>query len=208
MADIAASIGGFASQNPFLAYFIIYIVTIFLGNISAFASFWFVFEGYMGAWGVPLLILTLFIADLSGDLLWYTLGKKTRDTRFGNWIKRRGKKWHDRVEIAFENNGLGWIILSKFMYAAAFPVIFSAGWMRMGFRRFLKNSLISIFIWLPILLGLAYGLVAGLSPLRAVSIFKNVEILFISGLVIFLVLDYFLAKILTKTLDRKRRRSL
>ena len=89
MSSIIANVGLLASQNLLLAYFIIYVATIFLGNISAFVSFWVIAEGYFGAWGVPALILTIFLADLSGDLLWYSLGRGTRNTRFGNWIRRR-----------------------------------------------------------------------------------------------------------------------
>jgi len=81
VSTLVADIGLLASQNLFLAYFIIYIATIFLGNISAFASFWIVFQGYFGMWGVPFLILTIFLADVTGDLLWYALGRATRDTR-------------------------------------------------------------------------------------------------------------------------------
>ena len=198
VSTLAAEIGLLASQNLFLAYFIIYIATIFLGNISAFASFWIVFQGYFGMWGVPLLILTIFLADMTGDLLWYTLGRATRDTKFGRWIKRRLPSWHEKIEGAFARNGKRWIILSKFFYASAFPVIFSAGWSRMGFKKFFRNSVLSVVIWLPILLGLAYGLTSGLAPLRAVAIFRNFELAFFIGLVLFLLADYFLAKFVAR----------
>lgn len=205
MSSVISNIGLLASQNLFLAYFIIYFVTIFLGNISAFASFWIVLQGYFGLWGIPLLILTVFLADLTGDLLWYSLGHATRDTRVGRWIRRRLPSWHEKVEHAFEHNGRRWIILSKFIYASAFPVIFSAGWSRMGFKKFFRNSVLSILVWLPILIGLAYGLVSGLSPLRAVSAFRKFELTFFIGLVLFLFLDYLLAKFVAKALERRER---
>lgn len=202
MSNFAADIGPLASQNQVLAYFIIYVATIFIGNISAFASFWLISQGYMGAWGIPLLILTIFCANLTGDMLWYSLGRTTRNTRFGDWIRRRLPKWHDRIERAFESNGLKWIILSKFMYAAAFPVIFSAGWSNMEFRKFFRHSLISVLTWLPILTGIAYGLISGLSPLRAVSALRRFEILFFIGLGLFIFLDYLLARAIGKIFDK------
>jgi membrane protein DedA with SNARE-associated domain len=203
VSTLVADIGLLASQNLFLAYFIIYIATIFLGNISAFASFWIVFQGYFGMWGVPFLILTIFLADVTGDLLWYALGRATRDTKFGRWIKHRLPSWHGRVERAFERNGKRWIILSKFFYASAFPVIFSAGWSRMEFKKFFHNSVLSVVIWLPILIGLSYGLISGLAPLRAVAIFRNFELAFFIGLVLFLLLDYFIAKFIEKAFRRE-----
>jgi membrane protein DedA with SNARE-associated domain len=189
-----STVGLLAGQNQLLAYFVIYLAVILLGNVSSFASFWIVFRGYLGVWGVPLLILTIFLANITGDLLWYALGHTTRNTGFGNWIRRHLPKWHDRIERAFESNGRKWIVLSKFMYAAAFPVIFSAGWSQMAFKRFFRNSLISVLAWLPILLGLAYGLFSGLSPLGTVSVFHDFEVLFIIGLGLFILFDYFLAR--------------
>lgn len=201
MGSIISNAGLLASQSPFLAYFIIYLGTIFLGNISAFASFWFVFQGYLGPSGIPFLILAIFLADLTGDLLWYSLGRTFRDTRLGNWIKRR-LPWHEKIEKALVRNGKGWLFLSKFLYGSAFPIIFSIGWMKMGFAKFLRNSVLSILLWLPILLGLVYGLVSGLSPLKAVSIFKNFELVFFIGLALFIFVDYFLAKLIAKIFNK------
>ena len=197
-----SNLGLLAGQNLFLAYFIIYIATIFLGNISAFASFWIVFHGYLGAWGVPFLIITIFLANTTGDLLWYSLGRASRETRAGNWIKDH-LPWHGRVEQALHRNGRGWMFLSKFAYASSFPVIFSIGWTGMEFKKFFRNSILSILTWLPVLLGLSYGLVSGLSPLRAVSIFRNFEVVFFVGLALFIFLDYFLAKIVARVFEKK-----
>ena len=181
----------------FLAYFIIYISTIFLGNISAFAAFWIVLHGVLGFWGVPLLILTIFAANISGDLLWYSLGGALRDTRFGNFVKNH-LPHHTKIERAIKRNGASWIFMAKFLYASSFPIVFSVGWARIEFRKFFRTSLLSAVILLPILTGLAYGLFAGLSPLRAVSIFKNFEVVFIMGIALFFVADYFLARLFRK----------
>jgi membrane protein DedA with SNARE-associated domain len=199
---VISTIGLLAGQNLFLAYFIIYVATIFLGNISAFVGFWIVFQGYFGVWGIPLLILTIFCADATGDLLWYSLGKGLRDTRLGNWLKNH-VPGHTRIERALQKNGRNWIFLSKFIYASSFPVIFLVGWSKMGFKKFFRNSILSILVWLPILLGLAYGLISGLSPLRAVTSFRNFELVFFIGLGLFILIDYFLTKIFGKILERK-----
>jgi len=199
---MASNLGLLASQNPFLAYFIIYVITIFLGNIAAFVSFWLVFQGYFGEWGIPALILTIFLADMTGDLLWYSLGRAFRDTRVGNWIKKH-LPGRVRIERALMMNGKKWIFLSKFVYASSFPVIFSIGWTRMEFKKFFRNSLLSILIWIPILLGLAYGLVSGLSPLRAMNAFHDFEWIFFIGLGLFIFLDYLLARVVGKILERR-----
>ncbi len=199
---MASNVGLLASQNPLLAYFIIYIVTIFLGNISAFASFWLIFQGYLGQWGIPFLILTIFSANLTGDLLWYSLGRITRDTRFGNWIKRR-LPWHVKIEQALSRNGRRWMLLSKLLYGSSFPIVFTVGWAKMPFKKFFRNSLLSVVVWLPILIGLAYALVSGLSPLRAIAAFDDFELVFFVGLALFIFMNYFVAKILARILARR-----
>ncbi len=189
------NIGAVASQNPFLAYLIIYIATIFLGNISAFASFWLVFRGFFGPWGIPLLVLTIFLADASGDLLWYSLGYTLRDTRLGNFVKKH-LPHHQKMEENIHKNGTAWIFLSKFIYASSFPVIFLVGWAQINFKKFFKTSLVSIITWVPILCVLAYGLISGLTPLRAVAIFKRFEAIFVLGLAMFIFANLLIIKLL------------
>lgn len=193
-----------ASQNLFLAYFIIYLATIFFGNVSSFVSFWVVYQGgHFGPWGIPLLIPTIFLANVTGDLFWYSLGRGTRDTRFGHWVKRH-LPWHERIERALTRNGKKWIFLSKFIYASSFPVLFSVGWTNMEFKKFFRNSVLSILTWLPVLFGLAYGLASGLSPLRAVTLFRDFEFTFFVGLGLFIFLDYLLAKVIGRAFERKK----
>jgi len=194
MSDILTDFGLLASQNQFLAYFIIYLATIFVGNISAFASFWLLYRGFLGSWGLPLLVLTIFVADVSGDLLWYSLGRLLRDTGLGNFVKNHLPQ-HDKIETHLQSNGRRWIFFSKLLYASSFPIIFSVGWAKIEFKRFFKTSLLSILTWLPILLGLAYGIIIGLLPLRTLTIFKRFEVIFLLGLILFFLADYFVARL-------------
>ena len=204
MSDLTANVALLASQNPFLAYFIIYLATIFLGNISAFVSFWIIAQTGLGILGFPVLVGVIFAADFSGDLIWYTLGRKLRNTKFGDWVKRH-LPGHRKAEQVLKYHGRYWIYFSKFVFGSAPPVIFSIGWTGMRFRAFVKNSIYSILIWLPILIGLAYGLVSGLSPLSAVDDFKKFEWNFLIGIVLFLVLNYVVARGIAKLLRRLAR---
>ncbi len=203
MSELLSHLVAGASQNITLAYFIIYLGTIFIGNISAFVSFWVVIKGSFGPWGVPLLILIIFLADASGDLAWYSLGRFTHDTRFGNWIKSHVPGYKKAEETMAKNGGI-LIFFAKFVYASSFPVIFSLGWTQMPFKKFLRNSILSILIWLPVLVGLSFGLVAGLSPLSTITAFKNFELVFLGGLILFIVLDYLLAKVIGRLFERRR----
>lgn len=199
--DITTNVAALASQNPFLAYFIIYLATIFLGNISAFVSFWIIAQTSLGLLGFPTLILVVFLSDFSGDMLWYSLGRKLRDTRFGGWVKNH-LPGHRKAEKVLKYHGRYWIYFSKFVFGSAPLVIFSIGWTGMKFKAFLKNSVFSILLWLPILIGLAYGLVSGLSPLSAVDDFKKFEWNFLIGIALFIFLDLVVARGISKLLKK------
>lgn len=205
MSETLANLSMLASQNQLWAYFIIYISTIFLGNIPAFASFWLVLHGSFGPWGVPLLVLTLFLSYASGDLLWYGLGRALRGTLLGNFIKKRFAPQQEKIEEKLNENSRGLIFVSKFLYASSSPVIFSVGWAKIDFKKFFTTSLLSIMVWLPILTAVSYGLISGLTPLRAVSIFKQFGIVFLVGLALFFIVEYALAGVLKKLFILLRR---
>lgn len=198
MALIVENLGRFAAENQFLAYFTVYVATIFLGNISAFAGLWAALRGAFGPYGLPLIILTILFAEASGDIIWYSVGRGLRDTRFGNFIKNKFAARHDKIESSLQRNGASWVFFSKFLYASAFPVIFAVGWSGVEFKKFFKVSLLSVLFWVPLLTAVSYALVSTLSPLEANNIFGRVEILFLVGLGLFALIDYFLMKFLKK----------
>ena len=194
MSDWIDTLRILASQNLFLAFFIVYLATIFLGNVSAFAAFWIAFRGGFGTWGVPLALLTIFAAEVSGDMLWYSLGSKLRDTRLGAFVKNHLPR-HERLEQKMQKQNVRYVVLSKFIYASSFPVVFMVGWSRVAFKRFLKTSVLTLVAWTPLLMGIAYGLFSGLSPLGAIATFRQFEINFFIGIAAFIVANYFLTKL-------------
>jgi membrane protein DedA with SNARE-associated domain len=201
VGDTITNLGLLAGQNLLLAYFIVYLGIILIGNIMAFISLWVVFHSSLGPWSVPLLIPVVFLGFLTGDLLWYSFGRALRETRFGHWVKRH-LPWHARIERSIERNGRRWMFLARFIYASGFPVIFSIGWSKMPLRKFIRNSVMAILTWLPALFGIAYGLISGLSPLHAIAIFRELGITFFVGLGLFLFLNYLMAKIISRVIDR------
>jgi membrane protein DedA with SNARE-associated domain len=199
---VLSNIGTLASHDIFLAYSIIYVAIIFGGNIAGFTAFWVAFRGGLGVWGVPWVVITIFFAGMTGDLLWYAAGRKLRETSFGGWIKRR-LPGHDSFEDHIERRTMRWMLLAKFVYGSNFPLIFSIGWtQRVPLRRFIKISFLALIVWLPILLGVSYGLYASLSPLVVLeNAFRDIELL-IAGIAIFILVQYFLVRIFRRLLGR------
>ena len=133
--------------------------------------------------------------EATGDCLWYGLGRTLRNTKFGNWVKNH-LPGHDRAHDALQKKGRRYLYLSKFAYGSAGLVTFSLGWTGMPFRTFLKNSLMSVVVALPVVFFLAYGIFSGLSPLTAVDQFKHIERIVLVGIVAFLALEYLISRVM------------
>lgn len=201
MANLLNNIGFLASQNHFLTYFIFYIATIFAGSVAEFTGFWLVFKGFLGPWGLLFFPLVVLASSTTGDLMWYYFGRALRETRFGNFVKNR-LPGHAKMEERIHRNGTNLIFATRFVYASAFPIIFSIGWAGMRFKKFFKMSLVSSLIWVPVLTGIAYGLTLSLTPLQSVVVFKQFEIVFLIGIVSFFVLNYLVTKLVRYFLKR------
>ena len=178
-------------MDPYLlfAYIAVYFATIFLGNIGVFSSFWVAFRGGLGEWSVPAAIIIICLAIISADSFWYWLGWKLRGTAFGNWIKRRLPR-SDVFESHIEQRGSRWMLFSKFISGANVPLLFSIGWTHgVPYRKFLKNVLLSLSIWLPIMLGLSYAVYTSVIPFVAVQDASRSIEFFVVGIVVFFLLQ-------------------
>jgi membrane protein DedA with SNARE-associated domain len=193
LSSIALAAGFFARHNALFIFAAVYAVTVFGGNISAFINFWLAFALNFEGWRVMALFGIIAAAEWTGDCMWFGLGRKLRNTRFGEWIKRR-MPGHKRAEGSLQRNSRRFLYLSKFAYGSAAFVAFSLGWTGMHFKTFAKNAAVAILIALPIVFLMAYGLFAGLSPLAALGQFRHVELLFLFGIIAFFVLEYLLSK--------------
>jgi membrane protein DedA with SNARE-associated domain len=204
MDVLLAQTATIAGQNPLLAYLLAFFGTIFFGNVGAFLSFWAAFQGGFGVWGVPSIILTAFAAGITGDCLWYAMGRGLHATRLGNWIKKRFPN-HGRFSERIERKGPRWMLFAKFAYGSNFPIIFSLGWARFPFHRLFRRSLLAIVIWLPIILGLSYGLYSSLSPIAGAAEIKHFETLFLLGLILFIILQFVFSKVIERFFSKNDR---
>ena len=193
MQSLIFNISFLARHDAALVFAVIYVASALLGNISAFINFWVAFAANFEQWRVLAIFAAVFAGEVTGDCMWYGIGRSLRDTRFGAWIKNR-LPGHDRAESALQKKGKKYLYLSKFAYGSAGLVLFSLGWTKMDFRVFFKNSLVSITLALPVVFFMAYSLFSGFAPLTAVGEFKHIERVLLIGVVAFLVLEWLLAK--------------
>ncbi len=201
MASFLHAIGVLAAHNPLLAYLGFYGGVILFGNLGIFAGLWFVTQGYLGEWGILFFILTVFVAEITGDLLWYSLGRGLRDTKLGTFLKNHLPR-HEKLERHLEKNCSRWVFLSKCAWGTTFPVVFLVGWSKVDFGKFFKTSLFAIALAVPIVLFVAAILISSVSYLRAVTAFRKFEWLFFAVLLVFLVIQLGIAKWVKFTFGR------
>lgn len=187
----------FVSQNQLATYLITFFSIIFLGNVGAFVGFWLALSGGLGKWGAILMIAVAFLADITADILWYSLGHLLRDTRFGVFIKNH-LPYHKKIEANFQKKYKHWIFLAKFILFSNFAAIFLAGWTKIKFSKLLKISFLALLAWEPFLLLLTYALTSSLTPLGAALAFKKFEYLLSAGIISFLIFHYLIIRLFSR----------
>jgi len=180
----------------------LFFSTLIIGNVVSFTALWIGFREYSNTRILPFIILTLIAADLIGDILWYSLGRLGRDTRFGNFLHNHLPR-QKKIETHIQKSSRQWIFLSKYIPSSTFAIIFSVGWARVEFKKFWPVSLAAIFSSLAIIIGLSWGLSAGLSLLEAVAFFKRFERILLVGVILFVAVSYIISKGITKILTGK-----
>ncbi len=194
MNSVTHTLAIFAQHNPLLVFVGAFVATILGGNIAAFIIFWVAFASGLGGLQVLMLFGAIAAEEFVGDIVWFSLGRGARNTRVGDWIRRR-LRGHARVEAAIHKKGKRLLYLCKFAYGSAGVVLFSLGWAsNMEYSVFLENSAMSILIALPVVFLMAYALFSGTAPLTAVDAFKHIELLLFIAIVAFFVLEWLISK--------------
>ncbi len=183
-------------------YLLIYISTIFLGNIGAFSSFWLALRGFLGHWGVLIAIFIVLFAELTSDLFWYGVGRLFSRTRFAGYLQKRFAILQ-AAEGYVATRGRRTIFVAKFLYGASYPVMFSAGWWKLDFRYFFVSSLLASVFWLPVIFFLSYTLTSSLSSVAAVHTFRQIEGLFVVGVILFVGLQFLFSRLAKRLMNGK-----
>ncbi|MGB9608916.1 MAG: hypothetical protein ACPL3E_00905 [Minisyncoccia bacterium] len=185
------------------AYLGLYLAIIFLGNIASFSAFWIIISAKLHLINILIVLILTYLGDVSGDFLWFNLGKILRGTKIGYFVLNKIPNQNGKFEKLISENGLRWFIYSKFFYGSSPPVAFSLGWSNVDIKKMLKISLITTLIWLPIFSVISFSLIFGLIPFAAIKIFKKFEYLFIISLGLFILLEFLLSRLIKKIILNK-----
>lgn len=182
--DLQQTLMYLVTNYPVLVYVVLILTSCFEGPILALLCGIFYRIGYF--YIVPV-YLALMVGDLFGDCFWYYMGH-----RFGHrFIQRFGKyvniheKDIDRVKHIFHTYKDSILIVSKLTMGMGFALVtlFTAGLVRIPFRRYIALNTSGQFLWTGFLLAVGYTF--GHLYVTFNNIFARIS--FVSLFIIFLV---------------------
>ena len=187
-------------ENYFIASIFLYLSIIFLGNIASFIAFWIVVVNKIGVLGILGVLFLTYLGDVSGDFLWFNLGKLLKGTKIGFFVLKHLAYQNNKFENAFLKNGLRWFVVSKFFYGSSPLIVFSLGWSNYNIKKVIKISAIASAFWVPILFGLSFGIIFGILPLKNINFLNKLEWIFIIGIIAFIFTEILISKLIKKFL--------
>lgn len=176
-------------------YPLIFVITIVEGPIVTVISSFLASLGYFNVYMVYAVVVS---ADMTGDILWYSLGyfgRKHFIERYGHYIGITTGRII-KLESHFSSHAGKTIFLAKITHAIGLPFIIAAGMARVRFKTFFFYS-----IWATLpksLIFVLLGYYAGTSYKKINTVLKDFTIAVVLLVVAFGVLYYLRQKYLEK----------
>lgn len=175
--------------HPVWSYVLMYLGTIFAGNPVVLGAVWLAWLGKFGAKGMLITLGVCLVAHVSGDQLWYWLGRFGATTGIGKWVGARIKR-NERFDAFLDRHRILITAGIKLLMVPAIPLLFVAGFNRLDYRRYVRVSIVSTLIWFPVLLGFGYGLLSGAVALSSGSVLWTLTFLIVFLVATLCVIKY------------------
>lgn len=140
------------SNNLAMAYFLIFFITIFEGEIVAISAGILVLLGAINFWiALILIFIGGMIKTVGGYFLGKFLHKKFNNHRYFQFVEKRVL----RIMPNFKEKPFWSIFISKFIMVNHLVIVF-AGYHHIDFKKYLKAEISSTLFWAPGLMLLGY----------------------------------------------------
>ena len=176
--DTVQALSHLVENNQILAYLLIFVVTIFEGEVIAISAGILILLGALNFW---LCLLALLCGGFLKTLFGYSLGRflqnKFNHNRFFRYIEKKVLS----IMPHFEEKPFWSIFISKFIMMNHVVIVFS-GYKKVRFKKYLQAEIISTIIWALSLLALGYFFsYAAIRVSKQISGFFLIIVLFIIG---------------------------
>ncbi|MCX6736006.1 MAG: VTT domain-containing protein [Candidatus Parcubacteria bacterium] len=176
-----------------LGYTLTFFALMIEGDATLFAAAFLTSEGFFDIGDMLVIAIP---AVIIGDIVWYFLGR--------NGISKfpKLKAWADNfakpVDRHLTDRTFQTLLITKFTYGAHHAILLRAGMSRIHFRKFIKNDILAVSVWFPVIWSLGYFSSISLVFIRRSLRFAEVSLLI--GLVLFFGIRYLARKRMQKDL--------
>ena len=140
-----------------------------------------------GILDIRFVFLSALIGNVTGDVLWYTVGRINnleRIHRFGRWVGLH-QRHIDRLEAEMHLHATKLIVLSKLAIGLIIPTLIAAGLARIALRRWLPLVLLVETTWTIVLVNLGYHGAGVLTQFeRGIQLFGAIALLLVGSLIV------------------------
>lgn len=136
-------------------YLVIFPIAVIEGPIITIITGFLISLSYLNFW---VAFVVVFLADLLGDMLWYSLGRFGRDPifrRYGRFVGITSERLK-RVENHFYSNPIRTFLLAKFAHGLGSIVWVSAGVSKVSYKKILFINFFSTVLKSLILILIGY----------------------------------------------------
>ena len=164
-----------------LVYILIFIGMFVEGDIIIFFSFYLVRQGELNPFMV---IAVTFVGVILGNMSWFKFG--VYPEKWFPFLKKRIEKISVYLDDQLNKNLFRALLVSNFTYNFHHITLMRAGALKINFKKYLENDLVSTLIWIAVIGGLGYG--SSLSFLLFKKYLRFAEVGLLIGLIILLIL--------------------
>jgi membrane protein DedA with SNARE-associated domain len=149
-----------STQNIFnylsnYGYYLLFPLVVVEGPITTFITGALVAVGHLNFW---LTLLVIVLADSTGDIINYSLGRYSRHV-----FSRRIEKWMGvnknklaKIEKDLTENPTKFLVIGKASHGVGGPILIAAGLLKIDFRRFITVNFLATVVKSFIILTLGY----------------------------------------------------
>lgn len=189
----------FISNHQNLSYLIIFVGMFIEADLFFLTAAIFADQKYL-EW--PVLMAVSYVGIVLGDIAFYYLGKYSENTRLGNWLNKRFRKYHQWLDQNFIPRYFKLVFFTKFLYYINRLMPFLAGWHKMEFRKFLKIHFYADLSWLIIMSSIGFGLSALVALVGTKWVLERMWLFFLVLGAVFISGNYFLKRFFSKKIER------
>lgn len=138
----------FVFNNPLAAYAILFGGMFLEGEAFFLVAAIFSSHGLL-SW--PLMLGTVFVGVILGDIAWYGFGRYIRNTKLGFLLTIKFSVYHEWLDKNFIGRYTRMAFYSKFIYYVNRLTPLIAGWHGLNFKRFLKLHFLAAIAWIAVM---------------------------------------------------------